>query len=41
MIDHFGIKVKNLGIPKAFYQAALAPLNYQIQFDNEWAASFA
>lgn len=41
MIDHFGIKVKNLEISKAFYQVALAPLNYQIQFDNEWAASFA
>ena len=24
MIDHFTLKVKNLEVPKAFYQAALA-----------------
>ncbi len=26
MIDHFTLKVKNLGVSKAFYQAALIPL---------------
>lgn len=41
MIDHFGIKVKDLKVSKAFYQAALAPLNYYLQFDTEYAVSFA
>ncbi|CQR25192.1 lactoylglutathione lyase [Streptococcus varani] len=41
MIDHFGIKVKDLEVAKTFYQATLAPLNYHLQFDTEWAVSFA
>ena len=41
MIAHFGIKGKDLEASKLFYQAALAPLNYRLQFDNEWVASFS
>ncbi|VEE81823.1 putative glyoxalase [Streptococcus milleri] len=41
MIAHFGIKGKDLEASKFFYQAALAPLNYCLQFDNEWVASFS
>lgn len=34
MIDHFTLKVKNLEVSKAFYQATLTPLNYHLQFDT-------
>ncbi|MGT2682271.1 VOC family protein [Streptococcus porci] len=40
MIDHFGIKVKNLDQSKIFYQAALALLNYQLKFDTKQVVSF-
>ncbi|KXT77797.1 Lactoylglutathione lyase or related lyase [Streptococcus sp. DD11] len=41
MIDHFGIRVKDLGVSKAFYQKLLAPLGYKIAFDIPQAVSFA
>ena len=41
MIDHFGIKVKNLEASKLFYQKTLAPLVYKIAFDIPQAVSFA
>lgn len=41
MIDHFGIKVKNLEASKLFYQKTLAPLGYKIAFDIPQAVSFA
>ena len=41
MIDHFGIKVKNLEASKLFYQKTLAPLGYKIAFDISQAVSFA
>lgn len=34
MIDHFGITVKDLEKSKAFYQATLAPLGYELKVDN-------
>lgn len=40
MIDHFGIQVKDLQASKQFYQKALAPLGYELRFDNEYAVSF-
>ena len=40
MIDHFSLKVKNLEVSKAFYQAALTPLNYHLQFDTGQIVSF-
>lgn len=40
MIDHFGIKVKNLEASKLFYQKTLAPLGYKIAFDIPQAVSF-
>ncbi len=33
MIDHVGIKVKNVERSKAFYEAALAPLGIRVQYD--------
>lgn len=41
MIDHFGIKVKNLEASKLFYQKTLAPLGYKIAFEIPQAVSFA
>lgn len=41
MIDHFGIKVKNLEVSKVFYQKTLAPLGYKLAFDIPQAVSFA
>lgn len=41
MIDHFGITVQDLEKSKAFYQATLAPLGYELRVDNSFAASFA
>ena len=40
MIDHFTLKVKNLEISKAFYQATLTPLNYHLQFDTGQVVNF-
>ncbi|SUN42934.1 putative glyoxalase [Streptococcus criceti] len=40
MIDHFGIQVTDLQASKQFYQKTLAPLGYELRFDNEYAASF-
>ncbi len=40
MIDHFGILVKDLQTSKTFYQKILAPLGYELRFDNEHAVSF-
>lgn len=31
MIDHFGITVQDLEKSKAFYQATLAPLGYELR----------
>ena len=41
MIDHFGIKVKDLEASKLFYQQALEPLGYKIAFEIPQAVSFA
>ena len=41
MIDHLGIKVKNLEASKLFYQKTLAPLGYKLAFDIPQAVSFA
>ncbi|EHJ51738.1 VOC family protein [Streptococcus macacae] len=41
MIDHFGITVKNLENSKAFYQATLAPLGYELKCDSSFGLSFA
>ncbi|WP_019789780.1 VOC family protein, partial [Streptococcus sobrinus] len=40
MIDHFGIKVKDLQSSKDFYQKTLAPLGYELRFNNEYTVSF-
>lgn len=40
MIDHFTLKVKNLEVSKAFYQATLTALNYHLQFDTGQVVSF-
>lgn len=36
MIDHVGIRVADLAVGKAFYQAALAPLGYQVILDADF-----
>ena len=41
MIDHFGIKVKDLEASKLFYQQALEPLCYKLAFEIPQAVSFA
>lgn len=41
MIDHFGIKVKDLEASKLFYQQALEPLGYKLAFEIPQAVSFA
>ncbi|MEW4353573.1 VOC family protein [Streptococcus pneumoniae] len=40
MIDHFSIRVKDLQASKIFYTKTLAPLGYEIRFDNAHAVSF-
>ena len=40
MIDHFGIKVKDLEASKLFYQQALEPLGYKIAFEIPQAVKF-
>lgn len=40
MIDHLSMRVKDLHISKDFYKQTLAPLGYEIRFDNAHAVSF-
>lgn len=40
MIDHLGIYVNDLKRSKDFYQKTLAPLGYQLAFENERVISF-
>jgi catechol 2,3-dioxygenase-like lactoylglutathione lyase family enzyme len=40
MLDHIGINVSDFARSKAFYQAALAPLGYQIRKQRPTAAGF-
>ena len=38
MLDHVGLEVKDYGKSKAFYQAALAPLGYELIMEmDDWA----
>lgn len=34
MLDHVGICISNYELSKAFYSAALAPLEYRLQFEH-------
>jgi catechol 2,3-dioxygenase-like lactoylglutathione lyase family enzyme len=40
MLDHIGINVSDFARSKAFYQAALAPLGYQLRKQHASAAGF-
>jgi catechol 2,3-dioxygenase-like lactoylglutathione lyase family enzyme len=40
MLDHLGIDVGELERSKAFYQAALAPLGYDIRKENDHGVGF-
>lgn len=40
MFDHIGLNVRDYGASKAFYEAALAPLGYQVVMDfPQWQAT--
>jgi catechol 2,3-dioxygenase-like lactoylglutathione lyase family enzyme len=40
MLDHLGVKVKNLESSKRFYTAALAPLKFSVQYEDKSAVGF-
>lgn len=40
MLDHLGVKVKDLAASKRFYSAALAPLGYTVQYEDKSAIGF-
>jgi catechol 2,3-dioxygenase-like lactoylglutathione lyase family enzyme len=40
MLDHVGVKVKDLGSSKRFYTAALAPLGFTVQYEDKAALGF-
>ena len=41
MFSHIGLKVKDIDASVHFYAAALAPLGYQLESQDETAAAFA
>lgn len=40
MLDHVGVKVKDLASSKRFYTAALAPLGFTVQYEDKAAVGF-
>jgi len=40
MLDHMGVKVKDLASSKRFYTAALAPLGFAAQYEDKSVAGF-
>src|SRR5438034_11535778 len=40
MLDHLGVKVKDLASSRRFYTAALAPLGFTVQYEDEAAVAF-
>jgi catechol 2,3-dioxygenase-like lactoylglutathione lyase family enzyme len=40
MIDHIGLRVRDLEQSKAFYREALAPLGYELLFEFDGGAGF-
>jgi len=40
MLDHVGVKVKDVGSSKRFYTAALAPLGFTVQYEDKATLGF-
>jgi catechol 2,3-dioxygenase-like lactoylglutathione lyase family enzyme len=40
MLDHLGVKVKDLATSKRFYAAALAPLGFTVQYEDKATVGF-
>ncbi len=40
MLDHIGVKVKDLAASKRFYAAALAPLGFAVQYEDKSTLGF-